>query len=75
MHAITNVRKDISAFIHINPAIKDNGSELISLSESDTAKLKSVFLIARHLGNPLSESAKTCRSHFLRSPIWMVSLV
>ena len=65
MDTLIQETKDISAFIHLSPISKDKGSELISLSESNSRILKTVFLIARHLGKPLSNSAKDGHSAFL----------
>jgi len=55
----------IAAFIHLNPASQDNQSQDIRYLEVEKALLKQVFLIAKHLKNPLNQAARQGRSCFL----------
>nr|WP_250121609.1 type I polyketide synthase [Chroococcidiopsis sp. CCMEE 29] len=55
----------IAAFIHLNPASQDNQSQDIRYLEVEKALLKQVFLIAKHLKNPLNQAAQQGRSCFL----------
>ena len=55
----------IVAFIHLNPARKGNDRNLIDISDENAQTLKSVFLMARHLKAPLTESAVETRPAFI----------
>jgi len=65
MQTIIDQYKEISAFIHLNPESKGNGKGLLSTPEPNTRILKTVFLIARQLGKPLTETGENNRSAFL----------
>jgi len=55
----------IAAFIHLNPASQDNQSQDVRYLEVEKALLKQVFLIAKHLKEPLNQAAQQGRSCFL----------
>ena len=65
MEAIFTENTNLAAFIHLNPEIKTGSNNLLAVSEQETAILKAVFLIARHLKKPLMASGKDCRPAFL----------
>jgi len=55
----------IAAFIHLNPSIQDAQSKDIRYLEVSAALVKQVFLIAKHLKQPLNEAARQGRSCFI----------
>jgi polyketide-type polyunsaturated fatty acid synthase PfaA len=65
MQKIIDEHEKISAFIHLNPASNGNGKSLLDISEKNADILKSVFLLARHLGRPLAKAGEYGRSAFL----------
>ncbi len=65
MQKIVDEHGKISAFIHLNPASNGNGKSLLDISKNNADILKSVFLLARHLGKPLAKAGENGRSAFL----------
>ena len=65
MEEIISKYKNISAFIHVNPSGNGNSNDILDVSEKETAILKSVFLMARHLKKPLTQAGKDGRSAFM----------
>lgn len=55
----------IAAFIHLNPASRDNQSKDMHYLEAEAALVKQVFLIAKHLKQPLNRAARQGRSCFI----------
>ena len=51
--------KKISAFIHLSPRGNGNSKDHLSTSNASAERLKSVFLLASHLGTPLRASASS----------------
>ncbi|MFQ4140979.1 SDR family NAD(P)-dependent oxidoreductase [Chlorogloeopsis sp. ULAP02] len=65
LEAIASEYGSIAAFIHLNPASHDNTSNDIRYLETEKAILRQVFLIAKHLKEPLNQAASVGRSCFL----------
>ncbi|RUR83064.1 type I polyketide synthase [Chlorogloeopsis fritschii PCC 9212] len=65
LEAIAAEYGSIAAFIHLNPASHDNTSNDIRYLETEKALLRQVFLIAKHLKEPLNQAATKGRSCFL----------
>ena len=55
----------IAAFIHLNPSIRDDQSKEIRYIEAEAALVKQVFVIAKHLKQPLNQAARQGRSCFI----------
>ncbi|MBW4670212.1 MAG: SDR family NAD(P)-dependent oxidoreductase [Cyanomargarita calcarea GSE-NOS-MK-12-04C] len=65
LEAIASDYGPIAAFIHLNPANHDNNSNDVRYLEAEKALLRHVFLIAKHLKEPLNQAARQGRSCFL----------
>ncbi|MBW4552048.1 MAG: SDR family NAD(P)-dependent oxidoreductase [Aphanocapsa sp. GSE-SYN-MK-11-07L] len=63
--AIAATHGSISAFIHLHPVSQANQAGQICFQDSDAALLKQVFLIAKHLKDPLNQAAGQGRSCFM----------
>jgi len=55
----------IAAFIHLNPSSRDDQSKDIRYIEAEAALVKQVFLLAKHLKQPLNQAARQGRSCFI----------
>jgi len=65
MENVIAENRKIVAFVHLEPSRKDNGKDLINISDENAESLKSVFLMARHLKAPLTASATETRPAFM----------
>jgi len=65
MEAIFAENANLAAFIHLNAETKGESKGLLAISAQETANLKAVFLIARHLKKPLAAAGNSCRPAFL----------
>jgi acyl transferase domain-containing protein len=65
LEAIASQYGAIAAFIHLNPANHDHASNCVRYLETEKALLRHVFLIAKHLKEPLNQAASEGRSCFL----------
>jgi polyketide-type polyunsaturated fatty acid synthase PfaA len=63
--AIATNYGNIAAFIHLNPIHQDEQSQNILYPEIEAALIKQVFLIAKHLKEPLHKAQHQGRSCFL----------
>jgi len=63
--AIKDKYGPIGAFIHLNPLLQTEQNGGILYLEAETAIVKHVFLIAKHLKKSLNEAASKVRSCFL----------
>lgn len=65
MQHVVSAHKKIVAFLHLEPARSAKNDQTIDISSEGEQSLKSVFLIARHLKAPLSESSAETRPAFM----------
>jgi acyl transferase domain-containing protein len=63
--AIASEYGKVAAFIHLNPANRDDTCDHVRYLETEKSLLRHVFLIAKHLKTSLNEAAEQGRSCFL----------
>ena len=65
MEQIVSENDKLVGFVHLEPSHNGNGKKTIDISDKNAERLKSVFLMARHLKAPLAEAAGLARPAFL----------
>ena len=65
MEQIISKNDKLVGFVHLEPGHNGNGKKAIDISDKNAERLKSVFLMARHLKAPLAQTAGQARPAFL----------
>ena len=65
MEQVISKNDKLVGFVHLEPGHNGNGKKTIDISEKNAERLKSVFLMARHLKAPLAQTAGQARPAFL----------
>ena len=65
LNTITGKYGPIGGFIHLSPATRTEGANGLPFDEAEDRQVKQVFLLAKHLKNPLNQAATQGRACFL----------
>ena len=65
MEQIISKNDKLVGFVHLEPGHNGNGKKAIDISDKNAERLKSIFLMARHLKAPLAQTAGQARPAFL----------